>query len=304
MESATRLSDARGGHRTDGLNELGGPATATVVLGLLAALAGGCADFGGGLLARRTALFGVVLLSQLVGMLLAIVLAIGRGEGAPTQADLAWSVLAGIAGGVGFTALYQALAVGRMGIVAPVTGVIAAVVPVSAGILLEGVPAPLVLAGIAFAIVAVVLVSRAGDEGGGRSGLGLAVVAGVGIGSVSICTAQLSDGHVFGPLVVVRATQAVLIVGTILVTRSTWRVDRRLIPATAAVGVLDMAATGAFVLAVQTGALAVAAVLSSLYPVTTVILATVFLGERVSRSHAAGIALAALAVGCIAAGSA
>ena len=103
------------------MNELGGPAIATVVLGLLAALAGGCADFGGGLLARRTALFGVVLLSQFVGMLLAIVLAIGRGESAPTQADLAWSVLGGIAAGIGFTALYQALAVGRMGIVAPVT---------------------------------------------------------------------------------------------------------------------------------------------------------------------------------------
>ena len=107
------------------MSELGGPAIATVVLGLLAALAGGCADFGGGLLARRTALFGVVLLSLLVGMLLAIVLAIGRGETAPTQADLVWSVLGGIAAGIGFTALYQALAVGRMGIVAPVTRVIA-----------------------------------------------------------------------------------------------------------------------------------------------------------------------------------
>jgi drug/metabolite transporter (DMT)-like permease len=109
---------------------------------------------------------------------------------------------------------------------------------------------------------------------------------------------------VFGPLVVIRATQAVLIVGVVLVTRSAWRVDRRLVPATATVGVLDMAAAGAFVLAVQTGALAIAAVLSSLYPVTTVILATVFLRERVSRSHAVGIVFAALAVGCIAAGSA
>jgi hypothetical protein len=111
----------------------------------------------------------------------------------------------------------------------------------------------------------VVLVSRVADEGGSRSGLGLAVVAGLGIGSLSICGSQLSDGHVFGPLVVIRATQAVLIVGVVLVTRSAWRVDGRLIPATAGVGVLDMAAAGAFVLAVQTGALAIAAVLSSLY---------------------------------------
>ena len=65
-----------------------------------------------------------------------------------------------------------------------------------------------------------------------------------------------------------------------------------------------MAGNGLFIVAVQTGALAVAAVLSSLYPVTTVILATVFLRERITRSHAIGIALAATAIACIAAGSA
>ena len=219
-------------------------------------------------------------------------------------ADLGWSVLAGIAGGIGISALYQGLAVGRMGIVAPVTGVMAAVIPVAAGIVLEGVPPPLVLVGIALAIVAVVLVSRVSDAAGGRSGLELALLAGVGIGAMSVCIAQIGDGHVFGPLVVIRSTQALLIVAVVLVTRSAWRVDRRLIPAIAGVGVLDMAGNGAFILAVQTGALAVAAVLSSLYPVTTVILATVVLRERVTRSHAVGIALAAAAVGCIAAGSA
>ena len=89
-----------------------------------------------------------------------------------------------------------------------------------------------------------------------------------------------------------------------LVTRSVWRPERRLVPAIAGVGVLDMAGNGAFILAVQAGALAVAAVLSSLYPVTTVILATVFLHERVTRSHAVGIALAVGAIACIAAGTA
>jgi drug/metabolite transporter (DMT)-like permease len=235
---------------------------------------------------------------------LALILAVVRGETMPAPADLGWSVLAGIAGGVGISALYQGLAVGRMGIVAPVTGVMAAVIPVAAGIVLEGVPPPLVLLGIALAVVAVVLVSRVSDATGGRSGLELALLAGIGIGAMSVCIAQIGDGHVFGPLVVIRSTQAILIVAVVLVTRSAWRVDRRLVPAIAGVGVLDMAGNGAFILAVQTGALAVAAVLSSLYPVTTVILATVFLRERVTRSHAVGIALAAAAVGCIAAGSA
>jgi drug/metabolite transporter (DMT)-like permease len=249
-------------------------------------------------------LFGVVLVSQLVGMVLAIGLTLIRGETAPTTLDFGWSVLAGMAGATGISALYKGLAVGRMGIVAPVTGVIAAVIPVGAGIVLEGVPPPLVLGGIALAIVAVVLVSRSDDGEGGTSGLGLALLAGAAIGAMSVCISQISDGHVFGPLVIIRGTQAVFIVLLVLVTRSAWRVDRRLLPATAGVGVLDMAGNGAFILAVQSGALAVAAVLSSLYPVTTVILATVVLRERVTRSHAVGIALAAVAIAAIAAGSA
>ena len=270
----------------------------------MSALAWGGGDFGGGLLTRRTALFGVVLLSQLVGMALALALAIARGETAPTPADLGWSALAGVVGGVGITALYRGLAVGRMGIVAPVTGVIAALIPVTAGIVLEGLPPPLVLVGIVLAVLAVVLVSRvADDERSGPSGLGLALIAGVAIGLFSVFAAQLSDGHAFGPLVVIRGAEALLIVVAVIVTRSAWRPAGRLVPAIAAVGVLDMVGNGAFILAVQAGALAVAAVLSSLYPVTTVVLATIFLRERVTRTHAVGIALAVTAIACIAAGS-
>jgi hypothetical protein len=110
-------------------------------------------------------------------MVLALVLAFVSGETAPTGLDLGWSVLAGIAGGIGITALYRGLAVGRMGVVAPVTGVVAALIPVTAGIILEGLPPPLVLVGIAAAVIAVVLVSRVRDEGTGPSGIELALVA-------------------------------------------------------------------------------------------------------------------------------
>ena len=95
------------------------PATATVLFGLISAVAWGGGDFGGGLMSRRTSVFGVVLISQLVGMVLAVGLAILRTEGLPTPADIGWSVLGGIVGGIGITALYRGLAVGRMGIVAP-----------------------------------------------------------------------------------------------------------------------------------------------------------------------------------------
>jgi uncharacterized membrane protein len=256
------------------------------------------------LLARRTSLFSVVLVSQVVGMLLAAVVSELRGETAPLPIDLFWSVLSGVSGGIGITALYHGLAVGRMGVVAPVTGVLAALIPVVAGIVLEGVPSALTLVGIVLAIVAVILVSRVTDPSSGPSGLRFALIAGVGIGLFSVFVAQVSDGHAFGPLAVIRLVEAALIGVVVLATGAAWRPERRFVPAMAGVGVLDMAGNGFFILAVQSGALAVAAVLSSLYPVTTVVLATVFLRERVTRTHAVGIALAVGAIVCIAAGTA
>jgi uncharacterized membrane protein len=255
-------------------------------------------------MSRRAAVFGVVLISQLTGMAIALGLAVALGESMPGAGDIGWSLLAGALGVVGITALYRGLAVGRMGIVAPVTGVLAAVIPVVAGVVLEGLPAPVVLLGILIALVAVLLVTRVEDEGGGRSGLGLALLSGTAIGLFGITIAQISDGHVFGPLTIVRAVQSILIVTVVLVTRSAWRPPRSLVAPIVAIGVADMAGNAFYILAVQAGALAVASVVSSLYPVTTVILATVFLHERVTRSHAAGIALAAVAIALIGLGSA
>lgn len=254
-------------------------------------------------MSRRTAVYGVVLLSQLVGFVLAIGIAAARSEPVPAPSDITWSLVGGILGAIGITALYRALAIGRMGIVAPVTGVLAAVIPVAAGIVLEGVPPPLVLVGIGLAIVAVVLVTRVADDAGGREGLLEALVGGVAIGLFGVAIAQLTDGVAFGALTIVRLVEAAVVVVIIVATRTAWRPPTRLLPAIAGIGVLDMAGNGLYILAVQTGLLAVASVLSALYPVVTVILATVVLGERVTREHAAGIALAALAIAAIGVGS-
>ena len=141
-----------------------------------------------------------------------------------------------------------------MAVVAPVTAVLAAMIPVGVGFVTEGLPNQVVIGGIALAIIAVVLVSRVEDESDGRSaGLGLAVVAGVGFGLFGACIGQLSDGHVFGPLTVVRATEAVMLIGVIVVTRSGWRPPRDLVLAICAVGVLDMAGNGAYILSAQAG---------------------------------------------------
>lgn len=274
------------------------------MLGLAAAAAWGAGDFGGGLTSRRAPVFGVVLLSQVVGMAIALGLALVRGETVPGGTDLLLCLVAGMVGGLGITALYRGLAIGRMGIVAPVTGVLAAVIPVVGGIILEGMPVPMVLVGIGLAILAVVLVSRVADEGGGRAGLTEALVAGVAIGFFGIVISGLSAGAVFSSLTVIRLVQACLVIFVVLATRSAWRPPRAAVPAILVVGVLDMAGNSFYLLAVQTGALAVASVLSALYPVATVILAAVVLHERVTRDHTVGIALASVAIVLIGIGSA
>jgi uncharacterized membrane protein len=160
---------------------------------------------------------GVVLVSQLVGTVLALILAVARGETMPLASDVPWSICGGLTGGVGIVALYRGLAVGRMGVVAPVTGVLAASIPVVFGVVLEGLPTPLVVVGIGLAIVAVVLVSRVDDGRAGPSGLGLALLAGVAIGAFGVTISQISEGHAFGPLTMIRAAEALLIGAVIVV---------------------------------------------------------------------------------------
>lgn len=276
-----------------------------VVLGLLSSLAWGAGDFGGGLLSRRAPLFGVVLLTQGWGLVFALALAAVRGEPVPVGTDLLWSVLAGLTGVVGITSLYRGLAVGRMGVVAPTTGVLGAAVPVLVGFVLEGVPRQAAVAGIACALVAVVLVTRAPGHADGRpSGLRWALQAGLAIGMFNVCIGQLSGAGAFAPLVIMRLVQAASMAVLIIAWRQPWRVPGNMARAVALVGLLDMTGNGAFILAAQSGQLAIAAVLSSLYPVATVLLAISVLHERVTRSHVLGIALTAVAIALIAAGTA
>jgi len=249
--------------------------------------------------------FGVVLVTQLVGMAIAAGIAALRGEPFPLGMDLVLCVVAGVMGVIGISSLYRGLAVGRMGVVAPVTGVLAAVIPVVAGIVLEGWPATLVLVGIGLAVIAVVLVSRVQDDRAtGPSGLREALIAGVAIGLFGVVISGIGEGFVFSSLTVIRGTQAVILIIAILVMRAPWRPPRNAVPAPIGIGILDMAGNAFYLLGVQTGALAIASVLSALYPVVTVLLAALLLGERVTRDHAIGIALAAGAIVCIGVGSA
>jgi drug/metabolite transporter (DMT)-like permease len=167
-----------------------------------------------------------------------------------------------------------------------------------------GLPGTGVLIGIGCALVAVVLVSRSPDPAGRRSGIEYAIVGGIGIGLFNIVVGAFPEDLVAWPLAVIKGVAMVTTVAIVLLGRRPWRVPRPLVPVVATIAVLDLAGTGFYILATQAGRLDVAATLSSLYPVTTIILAIVLLHERVSRSHLAGIIMAGLAVALIAGGSA
>jgi drug/metabolite transporter (DMT)-like permease len=282
-----------------------GSGAAVVVLGLLSALAWGAGDFGGGMLSRRAPLFGVVGLAQFTGVFGALALAILLGEPLPTFPDIGWAAGAGVGGMVGISCLYRGLAVGRMGVVAPVTGVLGAAIPVVFGFAVEGVPQVIAIVGIVAALVAVVLVTRAPGHGADRpTGIEWALLAGVAIGGFNICVGQFQGDSPFGLLVIIRLLQAAMMLLLIGLWRQPWRLPREIVPRIVVVGMLDMVGNGAFILAAGIGMLAIATVLASLYPVTTVVLAIVILRERLTRSHVAGIVLTAVAIALIAAGSA
>lgn len=277
----------------------------TVLLGLASSAAWGVSDFVAGLTSRRAPLLGVLVFSQAIGVLIALGIAAVRAEPSLSTADIEWVVLSAILGATGLGCLYRGLAIGRMGVVAPVTGVIVAVVPVTVGIALDGIPAPAVVAGIALALASVVIVARVpGEIGGPASGLLWGVGAGTTLGVFTVTISRVSAGLVFGPLVLMRSVETLAFLAVIVLGRRAWRVPRTFWPALVVVGAMDMGATAAYIAATQAGPLAIAAVVSALYPVFTVLLAAVVLRERVTRIHALGIAGAAVAIVLITGGSA
>ena len=279
-----------------------GPAS-VVVLGLLSALSFGASDFGGGLSSRHSPLFGVMLVASLAAVILALAVALAIHEAVPEPGAIVSAAVGGVCGVIGLLGLYQGLAVGRMGVVAPVVGLVGASLPVLVGISLEGPPRPEVAIGIGLALVAVVIVSRTPSPTGRRSGIEFALIGGIGIGLVSTLIGQLPEGSLWWPLVVLKLASITVILVAIVVIRRPWRVHGRSLAPPAAVGVGDMTGNVFYILATQSGRLDIAAVLSSLYPVVTVILAIVVLREHISRQHAVGIATAVAAVALIAAGS-
>jgi drug/metabolite transporter (DMT)-like permease len=270
-------------------------------LSLATAAVWGGGDFAGGIATRRANVFKVVAGAHACGLLLMLLLVWITGEALPPRSTLLWGAAAGIAGALGVAALYRGFAIGRMGIVAPVSAVITGVLPVLAGIYSEGMPAPIQLVGFVLALVSIWLIARPDGEIDTHRGLGLAVLAGVMFGLFFIACKQAGHHVVFWPLVTARTASTLLM---LLIVAFSAGDNRPLRPALVPVlfaGILDTSANALFIAATQRGRLDVTSVLSSLYPASTVILARIFLKERMSATQNAGIVGALISVALIAA---
>lgn len=259
----------------------------------------GGADFAGGIATKRASVFRVVAGAQICGLVFMLALAGLSREPIPPHSSLYWGIVAGLADAFGVTALYQGLARGRMGMVAPVASVITAILPVLVGLGTEGLPGRLQLAGFALAVVSIWLIARPDGDIDSRRGLGLAVLAGVMFGVLLISGRQAGlHGGVFWPLVAARTASSVLMFGIVAFSASDSRSIRGALVPIVLSGVLDSGANALFIAATRHGRLDVAAVLSSLYPASTVILARVVLKEKISAMQSVGIvgALAAVAL--------
>jgi drug/metabolite transporter (DMT)-like permease len=276
-----------------------------VVLGLASSLSWGISDFLGGLKARQLQLLTVLVLSQAVGLALIAAIVAARSEPAPDAQHVAYACLSGLAGVGGLAAFYRGLAVGAMAVVAPISGT-AAAIPVTVGLISGERPGGLQVAGIVLAIAGVALASRElPEEGGGArvaTGVGLALLAALGFGSFFVAMDAASEDDLFWAIFFNRATSVSALLVLTAVLRPRLSVHRGDVRALLAIGALDIGANTLFAAASTEGLVSLVAVLASLYPVVTILLARVVLGERVRRAQQAGVVLALAGVALISAG--
>jgi len=276
------------------------------VLALLGALSWGTGDFFGGLASRRAHVLTVLVLSQAVGLAGVAAWAVASGDSPPGLADIVPAVGAGAAGAAGLAALYRGMAIGAMGIVAPISALSPAV-PLAVDLVRGDAPAAVQWAGIATALTGVALLAR---EPGGTTtrgtglaaGVSLALVAALGFGLFVVGLDAASDGGATWAVVVARTSSTLVALCAVLLVSVPLRPPGGLLPAIAAVGVFDTTANALVAVATTYGSAGIVAVLSALYPLTTILRARVFLSERLNRPRRVGGALALAGAALVAIG--
>jgi drug/metabolite transporter (DMT)-like permease len=277
-----------------------------IVLAALCAVTYGLADYCGGRASRSVASSLVTFLGQATSLVLVLGGVLLVGTPLASAHDLWWGAAAGAAGAVALCAFYLALSRGAMTVVAPTTALISVVLPVIVGVWLGERPSGAAIIGIVVACLAVVLVSGAigtRHQETRFSTVLLAVAAGLGFGFIFIAFARTADDSGLWPLVAARVSSLPVVALIVAVTRPGRGAIRPVVWLIVASGVLDMAANLFYLEASHRGLLSIVAVISSMYPVTTVCLAFGLDHERVSRTQAVGLACAATALALVSLGS-
>lgn len=274
----------------------------SILFGLLSAISWGAGDFTGGIASRKVGAVRAVFYASVVGLIVIVASAWATGEALPSLRAWMFGMASGVFGSLGLILLYAAMAKGTMSIAAPVSALFAATLPVIVGMVTEGLPEMLTLIGFGFALFAVWMVSQ--GEGGVTnilshlSDLKLPLLAGLGFGGYFILMHNATgDGAILYPMVASRIASVLTILFYMLVSRTSFKIEhRKSLPIIGLNGILDLTGNGFFILAAQAGRLDVASVLSSLYPGSTVLLAWIFLHERLTRNQWIGIISALIAI--------
>jgi drug/metabolite transporter (DMT)-like permease len=256
----------------------------------MASILWGSGDFSGSVASKRMSAIGVVALSHIIGLLLLVGVATISAEALPATPDLLWGAASGLAGAVGLAALYQGLAIGKAGVVAPITSVVSVALPVAWGLFSQELPGVLVIMGIIIGFVGVVLVGGGDIRSGDARTVQLAVLSGLGFGGFYILIAQFSEGAVFYPLVAARLASATATVLLLLILRQSMKPSDGISWVTLVLaGIFDVAANVFYTLATQSGELVEAVIVASLYPAVTILLAFLIRKERFTTWQGIGI---------------
>jgi drug/metabolite transporter (DMT)-like permease len=275
-----------------------------LLLSLLAAVSYGLSDFIGGVASKRVTPWTIALVGQLGGAVPFLVVGL-LGDGSFGRDVLGWAVLAGLGNALGTVFLYRGLSAGRMGVVAPVSGVGSALLPIAVGLATGERPSTLVWLGILAALPAIWLVAReprSASPAEGGSGILDGVLGGVGFGTLFSALAQVPEEAGLVPLALNQLVAAVVVVLVASALKAPWLPRRPAALMGVVSGCLGAAATGLFLVASRDGNLTVAAVITSLYPAFTVLLALSILRERVHQAQVAGLGLCAVTVVLVALG--
>ncbi len=270
-----------------------------LLLAIGAAAAYGIADYAGGRATRNEHAESVTFIGQSTALVLLLLILPFTGVPLPSTHDWVWSGMGGFAGAIGLLAFYTAMSRGAMTVIAPISAVVGLSIPVIIGLAQGERPAVIAYPGILIAIIAVALVGDVLDRHNlptSWGAIGLACLAGVGFGLIFVCLAQTESVSGLWPLVGQRLVSVPTVALTALVLKHRIRLRSSVLKLALISGILDTSANALYLISVRHGLLSLVAVITALYPVSTVVLALRLDHERLHRSQAAGLVLAAVAL--------